>query len=78
MLSIEEAKNVVKQNLPFWNIKKFVIYNGLYVFQVYSDDPEEGGFDPFFSVNKSTGEFLDFSPFEDGNLLEITNLFARA
>lgn len=75
MLSVKQAVNTVKKNLPDGNIDSMIVYNGLYVFKVFDNDELEGQMDPFYSVNIETGEFRDFSILTDGNLTEIVKLF---
>ena len=75
MLSVKQAVNTVKKNLPDGNIDSMIVYNGLYVFKVFNDDELEGQMDPFYSVNMETGEFRDFSIITDGNTSEIVKLF---
>lgn len=75
MLSIHEATNIITQNLPNGRIQGVVSYNNLYLFQVFTDRPFEEEMDPFYSVDKDTGEFSDFSIIEDGDIDEITSLF---
>lgn len=75
MLSVKQAVNTVKKNLPDGNIDSMIAYNGLYVFKVFDDDELEGQMDPFYSVNVKTGEFRDFSILTDGNISEIVKLF---
>lgn len=56
-----------------------VNYNELYLFRVIeTSDPIEGGWDPFFSVDKETGEVRDFSIITDGNQGDIIKLFQEA
>ena len=78
MLDIKEATKIVQKALPGWKIQAHVDYKNLYLFQVFSNEPEEEEFDPFFSVNKETGEFSDFSIITDGNTSEIISLFVEA
>lgn len=75
MLSELDAKSIVTLAFPDDRIEPPIVYRGLYVFQVFSDDPVEGDHDPFFSVNQRTGELRDFSILTDGNTKEITDLF---
>ena len=74
MLSIEEAEATVKVNLPRSTILQGVEYEDLYIYLVNTHLPEEELFDPFYSVNKKTGVFSDFSIIDDGNE-EIHKLF---
>lgn len=75
MLSVKQAVNTVKKNLPGGNVDSMIVYNGLYVFKVFDNDELEGQMDPFYSVNMETGEFRDFSILTDGNITEIVKLF---
>lgn len=77
MLSKEEAANIVLKNLPGGKIQSFISYGDLYIFQVFTDIPMEEIFDPFYSVNKETGEFSDFSILTDGNP-QIAAMFLQA
>jgi len=78
MLSLEEAKTIVQKNLPGGSIQCSVDYNDLYLFQVFRIAPGESEMDPFFSVNKKSGAFKDFSVITDGNTNEILGLFEKA
>lgn len=75
MLSLNEAKIIANKNFPNGKIKKSAEYNGLYLFIIFSDLPEEEEMDPFYSVNKLTGEFKEFSIFSDDNIDYIIPLF---
>lgn len=43
-----------------------VTYGNLFIFHINGPDPAEGNLDPFFSVDKTTGAFSDFSIAEGG------------
>lgn len=75
MLSINQAKDIIEKNIPDGKIQSAIEYNGLYVFQVFTDDELEGEMDPFYSVNMKNGEFSDFSIITDGDISELTELF---
>lgn len=77
LLAENDARIIVKRAFPKADIKPPISYRGLYLFQVFTDDPEEGEFDPFFSVNQQTGELRDFSVITDGDINEITDLFLK-
>lgn len=77
MLSANEATRVVKEYMPTGDIQKRIEYEGLYLFQIFTDRPGEEELDPFYSVNKETGEFRDFSIITDGNTEEILRLFSQ-
>lgn len=78
MLNSKQALAIVKKNLPGSLVYKYILYKNLFVFQVLIDDPDEGGWDPYYSVNRLTKEFRDFSIITDGDLTEIINLFEKA
>lgn len=78
LLNIPEATKVVRDALPRGRIEAVVPYKDLYLFQVFTDEPGEGNFDPYYSVDRKTGKFMDFSIFADGNSGEIINLFVAA
>jgi hypothetical protein len=62
MLDLDKATNVVKKNLPNGVIKWSVDYHNLFVFQVFDKDlTDDEQLDPFYSVEKKTGKFMDFS-----------------
>lgn len=78
MLSINDAKKIAKKNIPDGRIISFIVYNGLYVFKVFTDDEYEGQMDPFYSVNIETGEFRDFSILTDGDFDQLIDMFLKA
>ena len=78
MLSLNNALAVVKKNYPDGKIQKYIDYKNFYVFMIFGNDELEGQFDPFFSVDKNTGEFSDFSIITDGDPKELTDLFLKA
>lgn len=77
-LSETQATAVIRRGLPNRRIEPPIEYKDLYIFQAYDDsDPEEGFYDPFFSVNKTTGELREFSVITDGNAHEISAKFIK-
>ncbi len=78
MLSLDKATGIVKETFPLGTINSNVDYKNLYIFQVFNPFPGEEGMDPFFSVNKETGEIRDFSIITEGDITEITKLFLKA
>lgn len=78
MLNINQAIEIIKKNLPNGKIQAHIVYGGVFLFQVFRDDPFEEEMDPYFSVDQETGEFRDFSIFDDGNFDEIAQLFLLA
>ncbi len=75
MLSLNDAIKIVNKNIPQGNIQAAIIYDDVYVFQVFTDDEFEGQMDPFYSVSIKTGEFRDFSIITDGDTSKLVNLF---
>lgn len=74
MINIEDAKKIVLFNLgEGTNITGAIEHDGEYLFIAIRPDPLEGRFDPFVKVNKKTGAFIDFSPQDYDNPLEIIN-----
>lgn len=74
MLTLQEARNIVLAKLPPGSKIKGETEEGIfYLFLAINPDPLEGNLDPFYSVNKNTGEFIDFSPSEYSNSLDILN-----
>lgn len=79
MLDIQMAKSIAQKALPNRRIALYISYKNLYVFQMFDDsDPIEGQFDPFFSVDKTSGQFAEFSVLTDGDTAEIMSLFQQA
>lgn len=77
MLSEFDAVAVITKVFPDSRIEKPIEYRGVFLFQVFGNDPLEGGQDPFFSVNQKTGEVRDFSVITDGDPKEIEAKFLK-
>jgi hypothetical protein len=77
MLNIDEAIKIINKNLPDEKINSYIEYKNLYLFQVFSKRELEEDLDPFYSVNRETGEFRDFSVLTDGDISEISALFLQ-
>jgi hypothetical protein len=75
MLSEEEARHIVRNAFPDRSIVTSIDYREVYLFLVLGTEPLEGDQDPFFSVDKTTGELRDFSIITDGDPKEITAKF---
>jgi hypothetical protein len=81
MLTSEQATKAIRQVFPDSDLDVTgpVDYQSVYLFRVIdTSDPIEGAWDPFFSVDKKTGEVRDFSIITDGNQGEIIQLFQEA
>lgn len=74
----DQATRIVQRNIPRAKIQATVFYKDSYLFQVFTDDPEEGEMDPFYSVNRNTGVFTDFSILTHENAKQIVDLFIKA
>jgi hypothetical protein len=66
MTEAEALKIAMKYMAPGSKFIKSATYGNLFIFQINGPDPLEGNLDPFFSVDKTTGEFSDFSIVEGG------------
>lgn len=78
MLSSDEALAKLKATAPNREPQKIITYNDLYLILAPSTDPDEGLWDPFFSVDMSTGATRDYSIYQDGKSREIMALFQNA
>ena len=78
MLNGREATDIVVKAFPTGDIQAYVGYENLFIFQIFSKDPGEEEMDPFYSVNRETGEFRDFSVITDGDTATIIGLFTKA
>lgn len=76
MLNLLQAVSIVRKNHPLGTIEKVIEHKNLYLFMVFNNRPGEEEFDPYFSVDKETGAFKEFSILTDtDNPLEILNSF---
>lgn len=66
MTEAEALKIAMRHMAPGSKFVKSVAYDKFFIFQIIGPDPAEGDLDPFFSVDKTTGEFSDFSIVEGG------------
>lgn len=74
ILSLTDAKQVVLRQLPSGSeIKGSTEEGDFFLFLAVNPDPDEGHLDPFYSVNKITGAFRDFSPQDYDQPLDILN-----
>ena len=78
MLDKKASTEIVKQNFPEGKIQAVVQYKSLYLFQVFTTNPFEEELDPFYSVDRETGDFRDFSILTDGPTSVLLDLFAKA
>jgi hypothetical protein len=66
MTEAEALKIAMRYMAPGSKFIKSATYGNLFIFQINGPDPAEGNLDPFFSVDKTTGKFSDFSIVEGG------------
>ena len=78
MLSSTEAIKIIREYFPKGKIKKYIEYKDLFVFQIFMDDPLEGDYDPFYSINRKTSEVEGFALFKPGVFEEVMTLFDSA
>jgi hypothetical protein len=62
----EALKIAMKYMAPGSKFIKSATHGNLFIFHINGPDPLEGDLDPFFSVDKTTGKFSDFSIAEGG------------
>lgn len=61
MITEQQAKKIALDAMP--ENSKFIkstAHENQYIFMITWSDPLEGDLDPFYSVDKTTGEFRDF------------------
>lgn len=75
MLNQKQAMMLVEKEYPGTRAEVCVNYRELYLVRVKHADPDEANYDPFFSVDPSTGSVKEFSILTDGNPIEISKLF---
>lgn len=74
MHSLNDGITVVKGNFPNAVVKKYVEFKDKFYFLVDTNE-DESGWDPFFSFDRVTGEFRDFSIIVGENAREVAILF---
>ena len=72
MLNRLQAQTNLEKFYPDGTVKAWADYKDLFLFRVEHPSPLEKDWDPFFSVDKVTGEVRDFSVLE--NLPEFSKL----
>jgi hypothetical protein len=78
MLDIDQAVEALQEFFPEGQIGLSIDYGPVFVVQVFNNFPGEEGMDPYFSVDKQTGQVRDFSLMTDGDFDEVNRLFAAA
>lgn len=60
MISMDEAKQIVEQNVQGCTIERAILHKKEYIFYAPTKDPIEGDMDPFYSVGVVDGTFSDY------------------
>ncbi len=76
MISMDNAKQIVRRNIPGCVIKGIIFYDGKYIILAENNDPLEGDMDPFYSVDSRTGLFGGFSVVHPRNI-KVLQVFAE-
>lgn len=74
LLNQSQAQVRLEEALPGWPIKAWADYGDIFLFRIERPEAGEENWDPFFAVDKLTGQVLEFSVLVDGDLTEINNL----
>ena len=77
MLKLEQAIGIVRKNLPKARVTKAVDFGDSYLIQAFWGEGPEAEMDPYFSVNKTTGEFRDFSILASNDRIAIVRAFTE-
>lgn len=78
MLNIDGAISVIKLHFPKATIPAAISYGDDYLFVVYRSYDRESLFDPFYAINRISGDLREFSMETDGDISEIMPLFRTA
>lgn len=63
VLNLVDAAGIINKNFPGYQILKQVPYKDIFVFLLAPPEPDEPP--TFFKVDKNTGKFTDFSPWNE-------------
>lgn len=74
MFNLIQAQTNLVKFYPQATIKVWTPYQNLYLFRVEHPSVEEKDYDPFFSVDKDTGEVRDFSVLTDISMPDFMKL----
>ena len=66
MTEAEALKIAMRYMAPGSKHIRTVTHGNSFIFHINGPDPAEGNLDPFYSVDKTTGKFSDFSIAEGG------------
>ncbi len=68
-----DAAGIINREYPGCYILKQILYNNFFVFLLELPDPDE--FETFVKVDKATGDFMDFSPWNEPDPLGLEQAF---
>lgn len=66
MTETQALKIAMGKMAPGSTFIKMVEHDNFFILHINGPDPLEGDLDPFYSVDKTTGEFRDFSIVDGG------------
>ena len=74
-----EAKKIAEEKYPEGEIQRAAPFgDDLFVFVIFGEkDSIEREMDPYFSINRRTKEFKEFSILEETTPLEILDIFSK-
>lgn len=75
MLSENQCRVLVEKANPGVKAVASAAYKNLYLVRVEFPDPDEKNYDPFFSVDPSSGAVKEFSIMTDGDPVEVAQCF---
>ena len=71
----DQAAKIVQDNIPDGEIQASALYNGKWLFSVFTDDGVEGDLDPFYAVDETSGAFSGFSITGDEDIEAVIEAF---
>ena len=72
MIDQKQAEEIVKKELPSYEIVKQANFNNSFIFLMQPPDEE---FPTFFKVSIETGSFTDFSPWDEPDPVAFEQAF---
>lgn len=72
-MDISQARKTFEAVYSPSQVENVIEYNGEFLALIYTGDPDESGFLPFFKITES-GQIIDFSPEDYSEPLEVINL----
>ena len=72
-MDITQARKTFEAVYSPTQVENVIEYDGEFLALIYTGDPDESGFLPFFKITES-GQVIDFSPEDYSEPLEVINL----